>query len=390
MPTKPSTGSRSLVICRGTPEQLGICQGEALADLVRRSPTILDQLEPFRLSAPRFLPYPVFRWLARRKAAAIWRRTLNHLVPDAAARIDGIARGAGAPRDTLQLLNLMEPVLSDLRDIADTGPIGGCSAIAIRGRRSADGIPVIARNFDYLPLVQPYYVVREVRPAKGFRSLEFTLAPLAGAVDGVNEEGLAITCNYAYVVDRPTPSATITMSISQALATCATVVEAEVFFTANRAWGGGILMLADASGDLVSLEISNTHRHARRPPHGEDLLHHTNRFQTKIMGENEVDDGAHYGPKAPVALRGVRIHDSSDFRDERFRELLADDQELSLADLGRIMSDHGRDGTPANNTICMHGNYWYTTASAQLLPRQRRLRVAFDTACNATYSDYQL
>ena len=54
----------------------------------------------------------------------------------------------------------------------------------MRGSRTADGAPVIARNFDYLPLVQPYYVTRESAPRDGFRSLEFTMASLAGAVDG--------------------------------------------------------------------------------------------------------------------------------------------------------------------------------------------------------------
>ena len=52
------------------------------------------------------------------------------------------------------------------------------------GKQNNLGPRIIARNFDYLPLVQPFYVLRESRPRDGFRSLEFTVAPLGGAVDG--------------------------------------------------------------------------------------------------------------------------------------------------------------------------------------------------------------
>ena len=79
---------------------------------------------------------------------------------------------------------------------------------------------MIARNFDYLPLIQPFYLMREVDPKDGLRSLDFTCAPLAGAVDGLNEAGLCITCNYAYVTDAPTYAGTMSMAIADALAQC--------------------------------------------------------------------------------------------------------------------------------------------------------------------------
>ena len=75
---------------------------------------------------------------------------------------------------------------------------------------------MVARNFDYLPLIQPYYLIRESRPQGRLRALEFTTAPLAGAVDGMNEAGLCITYNYGFTTDEPTrPAAPISMAISE-------------------------------------------------------------------------------------------------------------------------------------------------------------------------------
>mgnify|MGYP002527445259 CR=1 FL=1 len=61
---------------------------------------------------------------------------------------------------------------------------------------------MVARNFDYLPLVQPFYLLRESRPTGKLRALEFTTAPLAGAVDVMNQQGLCITYDYCFTIDK--------------------------------------------------------------------------------------------------------------------------------------------------------------------------------------------
>jgi Acyl-coenzyme A:6-aminopenicillanic acid acyl-transferase len=370
---------------------MGRCQGEQLSDQVRGSQTLLDDLEAFRLAKPFVLPFGVYRWLARRKASNVWRDPLAGRAPAMDSYVRGIADGAGARLDELQLINLMEPILSDLRGFAQTGPTGsGCSAVALRHSRTTDRRTILARNFDYLPIVQPFYALRELRPTKGYRALEFTVASLAGAVDGVNEKGLAITNNYAYVTDDGTPAMTLTMAASTALAQCATVAEAETFFSDNAIWGGGVLMLADATGDIASLELSNTRRTIHRPRDGEDILFHTNRFRAGAMREVEVDDDAHYTNRAPVALRGLRIHESGDRRQARLRSLLAERGPMDLDGLHHIMGDHGPDGAPSLDSICMHSDYWFTTACAQLLPAERKIRIAFDSACQAEFVEFGL
>jgi hypothetical protein len=74
----------------------------------------------------------------------------------------------------------------------------------------------------------------------------------------------------------------------------------------------------------------------------------------------------------------------------RFEEILEADRPLNLENLQRIMADHGGQDLPTDTTICVHGTYWTTTASLQLFPRSRRIRVAYDYACRAQHEELAL
>src|SRR5437773_9450288 len=80
---------------------------------------------------------------------------------------------------------------------------------------------------------------------------------------------------------------------------CATVVEAADRISSRPRWGGGILMLADASGDIASLELSNTRSQLRLPSDASDVLFHTNAFFTEKMKEVELAANAYYTDLAP-------------------------------------------------------------------------------------------
>jgi hypothetical protein len=307
-----------------------------------------------------------------------------------AQRLTGMAAGAGVRLDFLYLLNAMEAVMSSVEAMTAIPAFAACSALAVRGGRSLDGEPVIAKNFDYLPLVRPLYAVRDSRPAGGLRSLDFTLAPMVGTVDGLNEAGLAITYNYAFTIDTADPAPTISMAIAQALAQCRTVEEAALFLGSYPRWGGAMLMLADAAGDLASLELSSTRSSLRRPAADEELIFHTNVFTSDELQAVEISRDAVYTKRAPRALVGERVLESPERRADRFGELLQDPAPLGPSELTAIMADHGPTGIPDDNTICMHGSYWHTTATVQLLPRTRRLRVAYDNPCTASYVDFEL
>ena len=376
------------VLCAGTPREMGRAQGVGVRESIREASVLLRSLEAFRLRQPGWLPYPAYGRLAEWKARRFLARALRDR-PGMRERLAGLADGAGVRPGTISLFNAMEPLLSAVGGC--TACPGACSAVAVRGKRSAIGEPIVARNFDYLPLVQPLYMIRECRPDGRLRSLEFTTAPLVGAVDGVNEAGLCVAYDYAFATDEPAvPSPPISMAIAEALGECRTTAEAAERIAATPRWGGGLLMLCDAGGDVASLELSSTRSRLRRPRAGEDALFHTNAYSDPHMREVQIAADAVYTDAAPLPLRGRPLHRSSSRRDRRFRELLAGGTAFDADALAALMADHGPDDLPADDTPCVHGSYWNTTACLQFFPRSRRVRVSYSHACRARYREVRL
>jgi hypothetical protein len=317
---------------------------------------------------------------------------VNAAFPEMHARLRGIAEGAGVTLRSLYLFIGLEALMASVNGrITIPALAAACSAVAIRGRRSADGQPIIARNFDYLPIVQPFYSLRESRPTGGMRSLEFITAPMAGTIDGVNEAGLCITYNYAFTLDRPKqPAGMISMAISEALARCRTVSEASNWICSRARWGGGLLMLADPSGDIASLELSSTRSKLRRPDGDADLIYHTNCFSDGEMCETQVPATAVFTDRVPTSLRGRRVLQSAERRRDQFQRLVARHGAFDSEQLRQILGDHGASGQAGDDSLCMHGSYWTTTASLQLFPARRSMRVAYSSTCAADYVEFHL
>jgi hypothetical protein len=250
---------------------------------------------------------------------------------------------------------------------------------------------VVAHNFDNLPLLQPLFALRENQGHGFLHSLQFTFAPLSGTVDGINEAGLCITYDYAMTTDSRAPNPPISFAIEEALSTCHNVEEAISRIRSVPRCGGGILMLADAEGDMASIELSSTRSNVRRPAADRDMLSHTNQFSTMRMKEVEVPEGAVYGQQTPQALRGRRVLQSAESRDRRLSAIFNQPERLSMDEIAQRMADHGDNGQPDCDTVCMHGEHWRTTACIQLLPVQRTMRIAYGAACEVpSYVEFSL
>jgi hypothetical protein len=364
---------------------MGLAQGTALREKILGVHECLRELDALRLEQPWWLPYRVFLTLAERKAANALVPALQRTAPAMLSRMQGIAEGAGLPLRSLCLLNAMEAFLSSMEGRTAVPLPGACSAVAVRGARCRGAGPTIVHNFDYLPVTQPFFILRESRPGAGWRSLDFAVAPQAGVVDGMNEKGLAITLNYAFVTDRGQPNPLVTMLIAEALAACASVTDAVGFITARPRWGAGILMLADASGDLASVELSNTRTGVRRPAAGEDYLLFTNVCCCPETLAVQVPGSATFQDHVPQPLRGRPVLEWHAKRARRLEELLRNQAWTGPDELAALMADHGAGGMPDGATPCVHTDYWRTTACLQWFPATRRVRVSYSTACTARY-----
>jgi hypothetical protein len=384
----PSNVPRIDAVCIGSTTDRGFEQGEAMAETIRESAMAIHELEAFRLQSPWWLPYRAFVQLADLKAVRAVRSGLASELPDAWLRLQGISCGSGVPLWRLALLNALEPVLSDLSGCV-TGLEAGCSAVAVGPERSGGHGVILAHNFDYLPMVQRFYCIRDERPTDGLRSLQFSMAPMAGAIDGINEAGLAVTFNYAYATDRARPAPTTSMRLSEVLARCKTVQEASRYLTHTSRWGSGLIMLADANGATASVELTPTTYFIRTgSPRG--IITHANRVCGEPTSAVQLSKDAVHGSRSPRALRGNRVHSSSEHRERALCEIEQHAAPLGPDALARQMANHGPAESPSRLTLCMHSDYWYTTACIQLLPDLRRLRVSYSTACQAQYTEFEI
>src|SRR5262249_7673252 len=151
------------VVCAGSPREMGFAQGVSVRSKILAARQALAQLEAFRMQQPWWLPYTAFRRLTEWKMA----RLLPALAldyPDLKLRLTGIAEGSRVSLPSLLLLNAVESAMSAVRGRFIQPSPGACSAVAVRAGRSLSGEPCIVQNFDYLPLVQPYYILRDSRP----------------------------------------------------------------------------------------------------------------------------------------------------------------------------------------------------------------------------------
>lgn len=369
---------------------MGFEQGRALRPRLHELRAQLHNLEAFRGEQPGWLPYPLFLRLAEIRCADALMPALKRDAPAMMARLEGISDGAGLPLRSVCLMNAMEAFLSAMEGRTLPAPLAACSAVVVCGTYAEKGEPIVAKNFDYLPLVQPFYILRESRPSGGWRSLEFTVAPMAGAVDGVNEKGLCITLNYAFATDAGGPAPLITMVIAEALARCASVNEAADFIMRQPGWGAGMLMLADASGDIAALELTSTRAAVRRPPPGQDWLAITNVCQCSETCAVQVPAAAEFSDRVPSALRGKPVLRWHADRARRIEQLVQAQRPIGPARLAAIMSDHGSGGVPDGATPCVHTDYWRTTASSQWFPSRRCVRISYTTACEAQHVEVSL
>lgn len=304
--------------------------------------------------------------------------------PDQYERMRGIAAGAEVALHRLFLAPAIEIVLN--RTIYAMPPAGACSAVAITGDRSATGEPVIAKNFDYPRAGLETYLARHSRPRGGARSLDVTHSPLAGSHEGINEHGLAVTYNYGSFRGRPAARVSITTLVQELLERCATVDEAVALLRVRPRSGGALLMLADASGELASVELAPDTIAVRRA----SALIHTNHALTRDMAARDVPPQAVF-PRwwRPREIAGTRVRASSERRLERAEKMVEEAGSLGERDLLAMMSDHAGGGGD-DFSICRHGPYYATTCSVLLFPARRTMKLVFGAPCAEPYTELSL
>jgi hypothetical protein len=357
--------------------QQGLQMREAIQDLFAN----LQQLEAFRAEKNPLVPLKLYLSLATRRAFHDMVEDVMEHCSLQKIRMEGIAKGADVDESLLFLA-----LASELAMPRANYRLGACTATAVSGERSAIGETMVIKNFDYPDFFQPYYVSRSCQSTETNSTLDVTLAPMAGCHDGINQYGLAISYNHGYGTDMAKANIPISLLVQEALETCSTAREAVDFLCSGKRCGGAIILVADASGDAVTVELSSNFSGVREAQDG--LLINTNHYKCREMTSYDIPRNAYYTNRNVKALRGIRVHESSELRYSRAEQLLSDMTTITIKDLLAVFSDHGESGRGDDNTICRHGPYYSTTCSIIMLPKSRRLLVTYGHPCDSVFTDF--
>jgi hypothetical protein len=361
--------------------EMGYQQGLQAREAIHHLFANLHRLETMRLEKPSLLPFRLFLPLAVRRAVREMLSDVSEHCGRQKTRMEGIAKGADIDESLLFLALAGEVIMAQINY-----RLGACTAAAVSGERSALGEPMVIKNFDYPEFFMPCYVTRCCQSTETASTLDVTVAPLAGCHDGINEHGLCVSYNYGYGTDMPNVNVPITLLVQEALENCSNTREAIDFLCAGKRSGGAILLVADASGDVVTVELSSNFCGVREPQDG--ILINTNHYKCREMTSYDIPRNAYYTNKNVRAMRGIRVHESSELRYGRAEQLLSDMETITMKDLLGVFCDHGESGRGDDNTICRHGPYFSTTCSIIMLPCSKRLLVTYGHPCDSVFTDF--
>lgn len=367
----------------GTPRHMGFSQGKKFAANIRGSFKRLLNFEGIELIKPAFLPKFVFAGLIRMKLAKQWRTNINIIAPGLSERLKGISEGAGIPLSELYVIQALE-VLSDEVNFVKTG----CLSFAALPHRTAPHGAIIGKNFDFMKTFAEDNLIRKSYPKDRYSSIELTYQEVAGSHDGMNEKGLVICYNYGVTRETTQVRLPITLIIQEILENCGTTGEALGLLENFRYPNGAILLIVDAKGECVSVELTPEHIGIRKPEN--NLLVNTNYYHCRDTKKCDISHETHYSEKAPKSLRGIRIHESNELRYNRAMGLLRRAERIDVELAKKVLMDHDNQPEGTDNTICRHSDFFQTQVSAIFLPESRKVLIASGNPCENQYKEYQL
>jgi len=342
----------------GTDYDIGFQQGKSNREAIHRAIEEVFGSEQVLQSKPKLLPKSLFVMLAKRRADKLLRKDLFSLYPRHAERIRGISEGAEIDVSSILFIQMLELV------------IGGCTSLGFLPKATSTSETILAKNFDYANFTEPYSLVCETRPNTGYKTLCCRFVSLSGALDAMNEHGLAMTYNLARSTDEPECNVPTSMVLQDMLEKCRNAQEGADFLTKAKTGGhDGIITLVDATDNIKIVEFSRQHVKVREPE--TDVVINTNHYQTPEMKSIEV----------------VPVYPSSPPRFERAKDLLENKGKIDERLIRAVLRDHGTENIPSNVTPCMHGEEFGTMRSMIMYPKRRLMKVLFGHPCENEYQE---
>ena len=366
----------------GSHFEIGSQQGQC--EVTRKCLEHIPEYDMLRRMKPRYIPTSLFLFLAKRRASNLLKSDVFEYYPKQAQRLRGIADGAGTDVSTILFGQSMELLLTVSKS---SYQVPACTSISFKPQITREEELIVAKNFDYPNELKPYHLTCHTKPEEGYQTLGCTVGPLPGILEGMNEHGLTVTYNLAYSTEIPKYYVPLSMVLQEMLETCKNTREAIEFMVESKRAGGALLTIADPEGDVITVDTSHNHLGVKDHS-GEPIVIATNHYLTLDMQKYEVPRNAVYSQTLSKGLVGVRVHESSEQRMLRVKNLLKDEERIDEQVIKRILSDHGENDEPSNLTPCQHGEFLSTTRSMILYPERRVIKVLYGNPCKNEYVEF--
>jgi isopenicillin-N N-acyltransferase-like protein len=300
---------------RGSAFERGRQQGEGART------QIVNALARYREVIPKAIQLP---WEAASREARKFLPYAEEAFPKFLDELRGLAQGSGVSFEEVWTLNCYEG-LTEVRQ-----QVWGCTCLAVRDDQTSNGHVLLAHNEDWNSVDRDSVYLVRAQPDDGPAFLGMTYGPALVNI-GLNAEGVGVAINSVYPTDGRVGVPRILCSravleartIGQAIRACVPKLRA----------GGYSYLLADAHGELYSIETSATTHDMTYGQEG--WLVHTNHYLSPKM----------------QAIEEAGTYSSSNVRLNRARRLLqAQLGAVTIESLQALLRDH----VNFPNSICVH------------------------------------
>jgi len=334
-----------IVEVTGSSREMGYAHGSQASDLIQKYLMWIDRLAGVSRDV---LCRNTMRFLPRMEA----------LSSGFVEEIRGLAEGAS--------ISFEEAVLCQARGEAANINDEACTAFAMTGKATADGVTLAGQNQDLAPEYADFAILLHGKPSDGRpRFLMFTFAGQLG-YSGMNEHGVAHFANALY--DCPWQPGLPHYPIKRVSLEQADVSGVEGILNAHHTCSAGNMVVCSGVGEIADFEIrpEGPQRYVSDDP---DCIIHANHYESNAYAPHETNSLADSCPRA-----------------ERMRELVGEAYgSVSVDTMKSILADH--QGDPA--AICRHGAENMNSVSGYIADATNRvLHVRRGHGCTGTWTDY--
>lgn len=336
-----------MVSVAGSSYEMGYQHGAIAADLIQKYLTWIERMtgksrNALCASAVRFQPF------------------MEKLSPRFVEEVRGLADGAN--------LSFEEALLCQVRGEAAQVQDEACTAFALTGKATKDGVTLAGQNQDLPPEYGDFAILLRVDPAdERPRALMFTFAGQLG-YSGMNEHGIAHFANALY--DCPWRMGLPHYPIKRVCLEQKDLVGIDRVLTDHPTCSAGNMVICTGGGEVADYEI-RPEGPARYYGDVEDSIIHANHYLTPDYGHHETNSLADSCPRA-----------------ERMRELVDGAYgNVTVDTMKSILADH--QGDPS--AICRHGGVAMISVSGYIADATNRvLHVRKGHGCTGTWTAYDV